>query len=128
MHRHGGFVEIALKAEAGILDEFVVAGGKFGQRLLIEGGEAAHGAEVNVDHSIGFRQQARGFRGGALAQQNGGADGGNDQQHTKRDDEDAAAGSHIWVAYRRRMEEEFVPELAEAGGMKLPAHAAWPVW
>ncbi len=66
MHGHGGLVEIALKGEAGVLDEFVVAGRKLGQRLLIEGGEAADGAEVDVNDGIGFGQQARGFRGGRL--------------------------------------------------------------
>ena len=66
MHGHGGLVEIALKGEAGVLDEFVVAGSEFGQRLLIEGGEAANGAEVDVNHGIGFGKQARGFRRGRL--------------------------------------------------------------
>ncbi len=103
MHGHGGLVEIALKGEAGVLDEFVVAGSELGQRLLIEGGEAAHGAEVDVNHGIGFGQQARGLRGGLLAQQHHEADGGDKQQHTERDDEDAAAGSHDGMARRKRM-------------------------
>ena len=78
-------------------DELVVAGCEFGQRLLIEGGEVANRAEIDVKNGIGFGQQARGFRSGLLAQQHHGGDGGDKQQHAQRDDEDAAAGSHDWM-------------------------------
>ena len=94
MHGHGGFVEIALKGKTRFFYELIVSGSQLGQRLLVKGGQAAHGPEIDIDHGISFREQACSFGSSFLAHQHDGADGDDEEHDTDRDDENASSGSH----------------------------------
>ena len=95
MNGEGSLVQIALKLEAGLVDEVFVLRIAVLERLLAQVGQKPDGLKVDVENRVGIRQQANRVGRGALSQQDGGDDtAGYDQDNREGDPQLLSASSH----------------------------------
>ena len=71
MNGQGGLVQIALELKAGLAHKVFVLRIAILDGMLAKVSDQADRLEVDVDDSVGIRQQADGIRGGEFSQQNG---------------------------------------------------------
>jgi hypothetical protein len=98
MEGDGDLIDVALGVDADVVNELLVLGDAVRRRELLVR-ESADGLEIELDHPIGFREQASGLRRGLGAQE----DGEGQQNQDCGDDEERSSGaSGHSVAVRSR--------------------------
>jgi hypothetical protein len=90
------FFQIALELKTRGLDKLLVLRFFGLDGILSEICEVPDGAQVDIEHHVGVRQKAGGFRGGALAEVDGISDGRYDEQHDHEHDQIPGTRPHKW--------------------------------
>ena len=99
MQSDGGGVDVALRHDAGRIDKFLELGA-VAQRGGVEVGCRADGLQVDVYDRVRFRQKARGFGRGFLAQEQ--RDRHRDQYCQRDKQRSVATSSHDLFGNRKR--------------------------
>ncbi len=81
VHREGSLIEVALKFEAGLVDELFILRLAIGDGLLAEVGQQPHRFEIDIEHRVRIRQKAGDFRRSAFSQPQGGGNRHDDENN-----------------------------------------------